>query len=218
MLRRLVGLREWIIAGAAMVGAVGTVAAVAYALYRDTWREKRHRPHLSLYFDPSPSPSNLDVVTAGKPVMHWARLRVENEPGRRTAEEVEVLVLSFRPIDGKGALAPLNGRLLPWVGLRSSDMNSPVTRTHIPAGIARRVDLLSVSKTETGHARGRLEAIPTVEDGRASVNPGRYIVELAVAARDIDAVRFALEVHFDGSWSEGPEVWNHIRISPPQEV
>ena len=212
------GLREWIIAGAAIVGAVGTVAAVAYALYRDIWRQRRHRPLLSLQFDPIPSPSNLDLVTAGTTIMHWARLRVENKLGRKTAEEVEVLVLSFRFMDGEDSLAPLNDRLLPWVGLRSFDMQSPVSRTHIPAGIARRVDLLSIYKTEAGTACGRLEAIPTVKDGRASILPGRYVVEVAVAARDIDAVRFAFEIQFDGTWSDDSGIWSHLRVSPPRKV
>jgi hypothetical protein len=53
--------REWIVAGAAVAAAVGTLSAVLVALYRDTWREWRSRPRLSLHLDPNWTESNRDL-------------------------------------------------------------------------------------------------------------------------------------------------------------
>jgi hypothetical protein len=47
-----------------------------------------------------------------------------------------------------------------------------------------------------------------VEDGRDKIIPGRYLAEIAIAAGDIDARYFSVEIQLDGSWPDDSTIWN----------
>lgn len=220
-------LREWLIAGAAIVGALGTSGAVLYALYRDTFREARRRPHLSLELDARWGPSNLDLVTVASPRSHWVRMRVANERGRRSAEDVEVLVTRVRPLGEEDLYeAPLDTRPLAWSNLISPN-GQPVTKVHLPPGVSRYVDLISVRPPlvpdgggdvrearpgETVVCMPRLEVRPEPSDRRHWLAQGRYRIDLVISARDVDAQSYETEIEFDGIWRDVPEIWDHLTI------
>jgi hypothetical protein len=76
---------DWLRTGAALLGAVGTVAAVVLALWLQWFRVKRRRPSLTLHFDPTLD--RVDVPQRAEDPQeprdyrsHWLRPRVTNEP------------------------------------------------------------------------------------------------------------------------------------------
>jgi hypothetical protein len=228
--------REWIVAGAAVAAALGTLLAVLVALYRDTWREWRSRPFLSLHLDPIWSESNRDLFwQQGQAPAHWLRLKVMNKKGRRSAEDVEVLVTAFYALgdDDERWQPPLDTHPLRW-----SAMEDP--RVQVPPGVSRHVDLLTfpAPAASDGHG-GYLAATPEdeprttgvlcVRQEGASTSSGsavsnlmfenhRYRVELAVVARDIDSRAYAIEVEFDGRYRYPPDFWGKMTLTCPQPI
>jgi hypothetical protein len=74
-----------IIAVSTAFAAVGTVAALSIAVYRDVFREWRLRPKLRIAFDAGGRHENLDLVTVGSPdeiVRSGLRRRSTNVPCR----------------------------------------------------------------------------------------------------------------------------------------
>ena len=218
--------RDWLIAVSTAVAAVGTVGAVVYALYRDTIREVKRRPLLSMSLNPTWGKDNLDLVPVASPESHWIRARVMNAPGRHSAEDVEVLVARVTPL-GKGAKyeAALDTRPLKWSNLGTFE--NPVTEVHLPPGVARYVDLLSVKPPLVSDGAGGarqaepgesavcmpdLEVHPKPSDQRHRLAPGHYRLELVVTARDVDAKVYLADIDFDGVWRRSPEFWQHLRV------
>jgi hypothetical protein len=70
-------LRTW----ATVFAAVGTVGALAYALFRDLWLADRRRPRLDLRFDGTGA-DQVIVPTMGGAAAAYVRLRVANEKGK----------------------------------------------------------------------------------------------------------------------------------------
>jgi hypothetical protein len=228
--------REWIVAGAAIVAAFGTLSAVLVALYRDTWRERRSRPLLSLRLDPNWTESNRDLFwQQGRSPAHWLRPRVKNEKGRRSAEDVEVLVTAFYALEGNEEAwqPPLDIYPLRW-----SATQDP--RVQIPPGVSRHVDLLMFPAPTVSDGGGSFltaspeDELPTtgflcvIQEG-ASANSGsavsdqvfenhHYRIELAVVARDIDSRAYAIEVEFDGRYRYPPDFWGNMMLTPPQPI
>jgi hypothetical protein len=230
------GTREWIVAGAAVVAAFGTLSAVLLALYRDTWREWRSRPRLSLHLDPMWTESNRDLFwQQGEAPAHWLRLRVRNEKGRRSAEDVEVLVTGFYAL-GEAEEAwqpPMDIYPLRWSA-------TPDPRVQIPPGVSRHVDLLMFPAPTVSDGGGGFTVAPPEEEltttgvlcvrqEGASTRSGsavsdqvfenhHYRIELAVVARDIDSRAYAVEVEFDGRYRYPPDFWGDMTIMPPQPI
>jgi hypothetical protein len=204
---------DWIIAVATVFAAVGTVAAVVIAVQRDWILEKRRRPKLELTFDPANRNRSLDLVTVGPAddLVHWVRPRVSNARGCRSAENVEVFLLRCERQDTTGPHAPVNERPLSWSGVREPDGKTRITRTLIPPGVTRHIDLFSVQQ-EDGEAKARLRVVPEPRDDRHKFNEGKFDIELILAAQDIDAKRYAGSISYDGGWTEGGEFWQHIDV------
>jgi hypothetical protein len=202
-----------VIAVATSFAAVGTVAAVLIALYRDLVHERRVRPSLRIDFDPAGRQRNLDLVTVGPTDdrVHWVRLRVSNAKRRRSAEKVEVFLLRCQRLDQQGPQTPVNERPLSWSGVREPDDVTRITRTIIPPGVTRHVDLLSIQK-EDGEPRASLRVVPVPREGRHKFSDGEFEIELVLAAQDVDAKRYKGLIAYDGGWAEGDEMWKHLDV------
>lgn len=228
--------REWIVAGAAVAAAFGTLSAVLVALYRDTWREWRSRPRLSLHLDPNWTENNRDLFwQQGQSPAHRLRLRVRNERGRRSAEDVEVLVTAFYVLgdEQESWQPPLDTCPLRW-----SATQDP--RVQIPPGVSRYVDLLMFSAPTVSDGGGGFLTAPPEDELRTtgflcvsqegtSANSGsavsnqvfedrHYRIELAVVARDIDSRAYAIEVEFGGRYRYPPDFWGDMMLTPPQPI
>lgn len=215
--------REWLIAVAAVLGAVFTTLAVLYALYRDSFREWRQRPKLTLHFEPEERDTNRDLVTitdnAGRP-QHWARLRVENARHRHPATDVELLVTDLRSLAAGITLEAIDTRPFHWSVVGGSTLS-------IQSGVARHVDLLSLgtpydrpspSDGQQALLPVHLAVDPEPSGDRHLLPAGEYELSLVLAARDISARRFNLKVEWAGTWWADSQVWDHLRISDLQSV
>ena len=147
------GVDTW----ATVAVAIGTLAAVAYALFRDLVVTPRRRPTLELRFDRT----GTDQVVVGREGGSEAaqvRVRVANEKGRDTADDVVVMVSELRRLDAgqmMGETRPI-GLPLTWSG-----SSPPLTVGSVHPGSERHVDLLHVdwpAGDETEIARAWSEA------------------------------------------------------------
>jgi hypothetical protein len=100
---------DWTPHTLAVLAALGTVGAVVIAvlgglLHRFlAWMGlRRSRPSVSLSFDPQHDLGREAVQLGGEEPLYpalYARIRVENEPGRRAATGVEVIPSEIVPLD-----------------------------------------------------------------------------------------------------------------------
>lgn len=89
--------------------AIGTVGAVAYALFRDLVVVPRRRPKLELRFDRGASDQVLVEATDDVDAA-TVRLRVANDAGKDTADDVVVMVTEVRPSCGSTCASSSRGR------------------------------------------------------------------------------------------------------------
>jgi hypothetical protein len=204
---------DWIIAASSVLAAGGTVAAVLIAVDRDWIREKKRRPKLEMSFEPVDRLQNLDMVTVGPEhdLVHWIRPRVSNANGCRSAEKVEVFLLRCEQRHPRRARAPVNERPLSWSGVRESDGVTRITRTVIPPGVTRHIDLISIQR-EKGDAKASLRVVPVPREERHKFRRGEFDIELVLAAQDVDATRYIGSIIYDGEWAQGDEFWGHIDV------
>jgi class 3 adenylate cyclase len=78
--------------------AIGTVGAVAYALFRGLFVVPRRRPRLDVRFDRTGN-DQVVVGTAGRFDAAHVRLRVANGAGKETADDVVVMVTEVRQLE-----------------------------------------------------------------------------------------------------------------------
>lgn len=119
------------------VAAFGGIAAAGTAVGIATWgafRDRRQRPRLKLLYDHDQGEDF--AVGINDDSQHWVRLRVRNAPGRRSAEDVEVVVVRVERHDGE-TIGRLTGFPFGWTNMRD-EHGQPVTRLAIPPGVARR--------------------------------------------------------------------------------
>jgi hypothetical protein len=207
--------REWLLV-AGTLGAVVVALGVAFYGRLRAWRE---RPKLSLSFDPSAGSETLDLVSVGTlvsgnpPISHWARIRIENGRGRRSAQDVEVLVTRFRRCDEAAWVQPpLDTRPLRWSNSTLSESDGGLSRVTIPPGVARHCDLVALAPPLLVHDyegsgsgdldRGEFGAIATLQidpaptDRRHWIATGAYELELAICARDVNARFYSTTIEF----------------------
>jgi hypothetical protein len=222
-------LRDHLVLGsvdtwATVAVAIGTLAAVGYALFRDLIVTPRRRPKLELQFDRT---GNDQVVVGreGGSEAAQVRLRVGNQKGRDTADDVVVMVSELRRLDAgptEGETRPI-GLPLTWSG-----SSPPMTVGSVHPGSERRVDLLHVDwpggdETEITRAwsdavQVELDLTPKPPGGRDVLESGAYEISVEIRARNADAIRYAIPVTWDGEWSGKAAMWDHLLVEPPRKV
>lgn len=211
---------EWLRTWATVVGAIAASAAVVLALYRDTFREWRRRPKISLSFDGPPQDA-ISVLVDYQPepgrrvLSHWLRLGVSNSTSRRTASEVRVLVTSLYRLErGKEVRQPLDTVALIW-----SNLPEPTDAVELPPGMRRRVDVAALrwpsdqipARDDIG-SWAELQVIPTPSSSRNHLVPGYYKLELVVTAKDVDATSYSVRLRVDGRWAPDDAVWERFNL------
>jgi hypothetical protein len=205
--------------------AIGTIGAVLYALFRDLFVTPRRRPKLELRFDRT---GNDQVIlgTARGVDAAYVRLRVANEQGKDTADDVVVMVTELRrPADSDPTMAEATpvGLPLTWSG-----SNPPLTVASVHPGSERHVDLLhadspgrdeiDIERKPSGTSPLQLDLTPKPAGGQDVLESGVYEISVEVRARNADAIRYAISVDWDGKWSGKAAMWDHLRIEPPRKV
>jgi hypothetical protein len=200
------------------------VAALGIAWW-GVYRERRFRPLLSLDFDPELRPPDFMAGMwsgSGKFESHWVRLRVENKSGRRSADDVEVLVIGLEPTSSGASVRTLDVVPLRWSSTQDSSGRA-ATRITIPPGLSRHVDLIAIDglrrieddEGSNGRPVVAIQVEPTPSDDRHLLPGGRYTLHLAVAARDTDAAYFQLELQTPEQRFSAAEIREHVRVSRP---
>jgi hypothetical protein len=204
--------------------AIGTVGAVAYALFRDLVVMPRRRPRLDLRFEHTGN-DQVVVGTAGGFDAAFVRLRVANGQGKDTADDVLVMVTEVRRLeDSEEAIAEAQPIELP---LAWSGSNPPRSVASVHPGSERHIDLLHVdwpARDEVDIARkwsetvpARLDLTPKPAGGQEILDSGKYEISVEVRARNADAIRYAIPVFWDGKWSGKAAMWEHLRVGSPRE-
>ena len=75
--------------------AIGTIGTVVYALFLDYFVTARRRPRLDLRFDHTGNDQVIIGAEGGSDAAH-VRLRVANQPGKDTADDVVVMMTELR--------------------------------------------------------------------------------------------------------------------------
>jgi hypothetical protein len=186
--------------------AIGTIGAVAYALFRDLVLENRRRPKLELRFDAAGSDRVVAARTADTDAAH-VRLRMSNEPGKDTADDVVVIVTEVRRLEPRGEVeTTLIGLPLAWWG---TSTQQAVATVH--PGAERHLNLLHVDMP-VGDVE--LDVLPQPPGGQHLLGPGRFEVDLEVRARNADASRYTVRVEWEGAGAGEP--WDRLRVEPPR--
>jgi hypothetical protein len=201
--------------------AIGTVGAVAYALFRDLFVVPRRRPKLELRFEHTGN-DQLVVGTAGGREGAQVRLRVVNGKRKDTADDVVVMATEVRRLEDSGQ-AEVTPIMLP---LTWSGSNPPLTVGSVHPGSERHIDLLHVdrpSRPENAQESSdtlpvRLDLTPKPAGAEDTLGPGSYEVSLEIRARNADAIRYAIPFSWDGKWSERATMWEHLRVEPPRKL
>lgn len=205
--------------------AIGTVGAVAYALFRDLFVVPRRRPKLDLRFDRA---GNDQVIfgTGEGSAAAYVRLRVANGAGKDTADDVVVMVTEVRRVaDPEKAVPEVQpiGLPLTWSG-----SNPPLTVASVHPGSERHVDLLhldcpsgdeiDITPEWSETAPCQLDLHPKPAGSQELLGAGTYQISAEVRARNADATRYVISVDWDGKWSGRAAVWDHLRVERPQKV
>jgi hypothetical protein len=165
--------------------AIGTLAAVAYALFRDLVVTPRRRAKLELHFDRTGHDETMLQMPDGSDAL-CVRMRVVNRPGKDTADDVVVIATAFRQL-ATDESRPI-GLPLTWSG-----SNPPITVAAVHPGSQRHVDLLHVAGS-----RLQLDLTPKPVGGWDFLEPGTYEIDVEIRARNADAVGYAIGVAWDG--------------------
>ena len=195
--------------------AIGTIGAVAYALFRDLVVTPRRRPKLDLRFESTGNDQVVVGTAAGSDAAH-VRLRVANREGKDTADDVVVIVTEVRRHEQTMAEAKPIGLPLTW-----SSTSPPLTVSSVHPGSQRHIDLVHVdwpAGAETQTTPLQLDLTPKPAGGQDILDPGTYEITVEIRARNADAICYAVLVSWDGEWSGKESIWDHLRVEPPRKV
>ena len=187
---------------ATVAGVAIAILGFLYALYRDLIFSSRRRPRLDLEFDGTGVDQVL-VPTLGGGVAAYVRLRVTNEKGKDTADDVQVQVTERRPQVGSADAPPI-GLPLIWSGTLPQATDAPVH-----PGFERYIDLLhvdwpapadelAVADKHTLPVPAMLCVHPLPAGEQHVLKAGKYELVLEVVARNGDAARYTIKVEWDG--------------------
>lgn len=210
--------QEWILTGAAIISAVGTVGAVFTALFLLPWKERRRRPRLSVTFDgASEFDFMVGVPTQGQGCSHWVLPRIHNEAGKDSAVNVEVVFIEMRDL-ATGEPLQFENRCLEWSGVGGTQLT-------VAPGLYRHTTLLFLMDPESPIARDGTEGFqanvvvkPDPSGGRSVLPKGRYRARFAVTASNAETVAYAIDVSYDGTWWQGEEIRDHLVIGDLRKV
>jgi hypothetical protein len=195
--------------------AIGTIGAVAYALFRDLVVTPRRRPKLDLRFDTAGNDQVIVGTAAGRDAA-YVRLRVANRAGKDTADDVVVMVTEFRrDAESEAAVAETTTLGLP---LTWSGSSPPLTVASVHPGSERHVDLLHVDCVERNATEIHLDVTPKPPGGRDVLEAGAYEISVEIRARNADAIRYAIPVSWDGESTGTAAIWDHLRVQSPRNV
>jgi hypothetical protein len=168
----------------------------------------RRRPKLDLRFEDAGN-DQVVVATARGFEAAYVRLRVANGEGKDTADDVVVMVTEVRRLeDSEKAMAEAQpiGLPLTWSG-----STPPLMVASVHPGSERHIDLLHVdwpARDEIDIARKwsdtapvQLDLTPRPAGGQEILDSGTYEISVEVRARNADAIRYAIQVSWDGKWS-----------------
>jgi hypothetical protein len=209
---------DYLAAFAALFAALGTVAAVVWAIYGPSIRERRRRPSLSLEnrYEGDEQIFEADEPTVGD----GACLRLANATGRDTAREVEVFLSVYivleRPEEGPAMVdvdgEPLEIPLVSDENLNFDGNDGRDGRAHVsvPSGVSRRLYLArlgdpkalfaswtgeGVAPENVGEMCGAWATVPATRDMIAWLRDGsKYRIELTIAGANVDPVRYRARV------------------------
>jgi hypothetical protein len=190
--------------------AVGTLAAVLYALFRDLVVAPRRRPKLELRFDRTRHDQVIVESAAGGEAAS-VRLRVANRPGADTADEVVVVVTEVRSL-ADSTTRPV-GLPVAWSGTRP-----PLTVAAVHPGSERHVDLPHVDLPVGDEAPLVLDLTPKPAGAHGLLRPSTHEVSVEIRARNADAACYVVPISWDGSWSGNAAMWDHLRVETPQKL
>jgi hypothetical protein len=131
---------DWITAVASVLAAIGTVGAVAVALWQTVWRERRAAPRLRLARNRSTDMHYLDTAVFG-----YVTLTVSNTSKHRTAHDVEVLLSVWNDVDPNllDEATQVKAQPLVW-WMSDATVREARTLQNIPPGVERQIALLCI--------------------------------------------------------------------------
>jgi hypothetical protein len=174
------------------IGAIATSVGVVYALTAPRFHRWWSAPFLILEYTNNEGPPHWDHVTIEDDGVFFLRARVRNLRGCAAAEDVQVLVTSFR-----ASSLGLDTRSLEWSGQRVQREADPVTSILVPPGVERHIDILQIGSSRlNGTDEARLCVSPKPWGGGHALpcNKQSHDLALTVAASNSDAVTYTMSI------------------------
>ncbi len=231
----------------AIATLLAVIAALVIALWQEDWRERWRRKNLHpdlvvLAFAGPPDciqipyVENFDNISGGRrqerAASYYLRILVKNT-GNVTARNVEVYAKSLRQERGDKwepveDFPPMN---LVWSNSPPEPHRDRTYLPFLPAGSSRHCDVAHMLDPRlkhlfTGETKPGLERLSLTFDLITKplhfghiVGPGKYRLDIEVAAENFDALARVVEISFDGDWMpEASQMFGyHLRIDVSPE-
>jgi hypothetical protein len=209
---------EWVLAGGTIALAVCTLLLGAIALFQDQLHEWLRRPELVASINMAPPDCHMITLGTGPSAIatFYMRIRVRND-GHVPAKDVEVFAAELR-IDQSGQWTPLTSFLpmnLVWSHMQAPGRPPVIYFPMISPHMYKHCDLANIidPARRAGHIEENpgLRLSPTQTSARFNVmvypnhkgeivGPGRYQLDLVVAASNAQPTRFVAEINLTGNW------------------
>jgi hypothetical protein len=177
------------------LAAIGTVGAVIVAVGLQawvTWKERRRRPQLSLIFDEHMRMDETEPKSGA--TLPYLRLAVKNAEGKKTAQDVEILIADVEEF----ATGPISGGRIGWLAnpaLGWANSVDPRPRMSIPPGATRYLDVCRW--VDLPPLCMVLCVVPEPASNRHILVPSGWRLRLAVTMRNGDATFWDAEVSYE---------------------
>jgi hypothetical protein len=192
---------------ATVLAAVGTVAAVAVALFVQPLRERRQAPQLYLQLGEHKAGVGFGPTVRGAPIT--VTVRVGAKLGRRAAEDVEVLLTAWWSAGKSDAssFVVVDHVPLQWIGSHRAE--GPVTQLRIAPGTEREVALLRLGRPEVLEEAGEkasgfggvvFACGHALEDGKSLSDNLTFGIRLDATSRNADTVSYQVGLRTHQVW------------------